>query len=64
MDVSNVKVVACPKCLKMFSQFVTQKNRDMVHPVVPSHLPDGAGASKVAAEDARRKSGADTVRPY
>ena len=64
MDVDGAKVVACPRCLKMFSSFETQKNRDQVHPIVPSHLPDVAGANKVATEEARRKAGNGTVRPF
>lgn len=57
------KTVECPKCLRSFSIFDTQKNRDRVHPIVPSHLPDPQGAMKVAAASVKRSKSL-TPRPY
>lgn len=55
--------VQCPKCLKTFSAFDTQKNRDQTCPVVPSHLPDPAGRAEVETAALRRRKN-ETARPY
>lgn len=55
--------VQCPKCLKEFSEFDTQKNRDQVCPIVPSHLPDPAGRAEVETAALRRRK-TETARPY
>lgn len=55
--------VECPKCLKKFSEFDTQKNRDQLCPIVPSHLPDPAGKAEVEVADLRRRK-VETARPY
>lgn len=55
--------VTCPACEKEFSTFDTQKNRDRVHPIVPSHLPDFAGLVRVQTAEVRRRK-STTPRPY
>lgn len=57
------KSVTCPSCEKKFDTFDTQKNRDRVHPIVPSHLPDRAGLIRVQTEEVRRRK-STTPRPY
>lgn len=56
--------VTCPRCLTEFTEFTTQKNRDRVHPIVPSHLPDQAGALQVASDELRHRRNSDTPRPF
>lgn len=57
------KTVTCPKCKLEFSEFDTQKNRDQVCPIVPSHLPDPAGRAEVETANLRRRKN-ETARPY
>lgn len=54
--------VECPACLRSFKDFPTQRNRGQLHPIVPSHLADGAGLAKV--ELAKLKRGSSTPRPF
>lgn len=55
--------VQCPRCLREFGVFDTQKNRDQICPIVPSHLPDQAGLVQVQTAELRKRRN-DTPRPY
>ena len=57
------KAVVCPRCLRRFTAFDVQRNRDRRHPIVPSHLADPAGLMTVASKDYQR-SKSTTPRPY
>jgi predicted RNA-binding Zn-ribbon protein involved in translation (DUF1610 family) len=56
--------VACPECGRTFDRFERQRDRDVEHPIVPSHLPDQEGAMRILTARRSDRSQSRTPRPW